>query len=60
MLPEIVDLPLPDRERIVSALHWAIAENEPFTIIDLREFRDGESLKVMSFEYSELYNSFNK
>lgn len=58
MIPEILELPLTDREKIIQHLHTAIADEESEISIPLQDFRNGESLTVAHFDYSELYNSF--
>lgn len=61
MIPEILELPVSDKERIIQALHWAIAEKQEQAVIKLHHFRNTEEeLNVPHFEYSDLYNSFNK
>tara|TARA_B100000809_G_scaffold228014_1_gene240744 strand:- start:82 stop:264 length:183 start_codon:yes stop_codon:yes gene_type:complete len=60
MIPELVDLPVSDKERIKQGLHWAIAEKQKEAIIKLHHFRKGiEELNVPHYEYSDLYNAFN-
>ena len=60
MIPELVDLPVSDKERIKQGLHWAIAEKQKEAIIKLHHFRRGiEELNVPHYEYSDLYNAFN-
>jgi len=60
MIPEIVQLPVADIERVRQALHWAIAEKQQEVVIKLHHFRNGvEELNVPHYEYSDLYNSFN-
>ena len=60
MLTELKELPHSDREKIIQSLHWAIAEAESKTTIQLQHFREGEELRISSFEYSELYNAISK
>ncbi len=61
MIPEILDLPLADKERIIQGLHWAIAEKQKETVIKLHYFRGKEEeLNVPHYEYSDLYNCFSK
>tara|TARA_B100000809_G_scaffold101311_1_gene99868 strand:+ start:1251 stop:1433 length:183 start_codon:yes stop_codon:yes gene_type:complete len=60
MIPELVDLPVSDKERIKQALHWAIAEKQKEAVIKLHHFRkEIEELNVPHYEYSDLYNAFN-
>lgn len=59
LISELQKLPPHDREKIVQELHWAIAENLSKTTIRLQEFRDGEELRISSYEYSELYNALS-
>ena len=61
LIPEIVDLPVSDKERIKQGLHWAIAEKQKEAIIKLHHFRNGEvELNVPHYEYSDLYNVFDR
>ena len=60
LLTEIKALPINDLERIMKALHWAIAEKLPKATITLSDFRDGEDLCVSNYDYSELYNGIGK
>lgn len=59
LISELRALSINDRERIVAALHWAIAENLPKAVIKLQDFRDGEELHVSAYDYSELYNGLS-
>ena len=60
LIPEILDLPFSEKERVIQALHWAIAEKLESTTIKLAELREGSVLHISSYDYSELYNSFKR
>ena len=60
MIPELQKLPLNDIEKIIQALHWAIADKEKEMVVLLPNFRGGEELKVPHYEFSDLYNCFSK
>ena len=60
LIPEILDLPFVEKERVIQALHWAIAEKLETTSIKLVELRDGVELHISSYDYSELYNAFKR
>ena len=60
LIPEILDLPFSQKERILQALHWAIAEDLEKTTIPLSELRNGVALVISSYDFSELYNSFKR
>lgn len=61
MIPEILELPLSDRERIIQGLHWAIAEKQKEAIIKVQYYRDHEEeINIPHYEFSDLYNAFSK
>ncbi len=60
LIPEILDLPFSQKEKVIQGLHWAIAERLDDTSIKLAELRDGVELKISSYDYSELYNAFKR
>ena len=60
LIPEILDLPFSQKERVLQGLHWAIAEKMDNTSIELTELRDGVELHISSYDYSELYNAFKR
>ena len=60
LIPEILELPINNKEKIISTLHWAIAENLNSTIVKLDDLRGGVELKISSYDYSELYNCFKR
>lgn len=60
LIPEILDLTVSEKEKIIRSLHWAIAEQLEKTAIELTELRDGSELHISSYDYSELYNAFKR
>lgn len=55
MLPELRNLPLFEREKLMQDLHWAISEHHQKMITTLENFRDGEELHISGYDLSEVY-----
>lgn len=60
MLPEIDDLTVNDKERLISAIHWAIAEEEKTLSISLDSFRSGTELLIGNYDFREVYDRISK
>jgi hypothetical protein len=59
MLSEIEEFTVNDKERLVAAIHWAIAEKEKFITITLDSYRTGTELIIGDYDYKEIYDQIS-